>query len=599
MLSKRFIFLFIIALVTVIQVRAQTPAAPETPPKTEQQKREAAQEKLDAQAFELLDAVMKDAERLTLPENRIYISISVADLLWPHDEQAARALFKNAMADLRGILSSALDEGEQGRAYRQKMERSEMRQKLLFALARHDARMARTFMNETRPSASDKTESPGDNEDELEINLAMIIASHDPAQALEMAQKSLTKGFTFSLPGLAAEIQKKDPEGAAKFASDILTKLKSANLTTNQEAVFVAVRTLQLATEPQKDKAKAADKNAQPLLNESSLRELAEMVASAALNSSAEFVERYIDVQSLLPQFEKYAPARAQQLRRKLAQPNAEGESESQVWRRYHELSESGTPEQLLEAAEKASPGMRESLYQQAASKLAKDDKGDRARQIINERITDPQQRQHMLAELDKQILAGAAEKGKLDETRKYLAGARTNEERIAALTQLATALGQKGEKKLALQLLDEARTLSPSRPRYSRQLFAQMLIARAYASLDATQSLAMLEPSIDQLNELLAAGILLGEFFAEEEVVRDDELLIQPVSRMVETFQQQYGKDIAQLARADFARTRDAANTFQRLEVRLLARLAVAQSVLTEKTDGTEEEALKKNSKP
>jgi hypothetical protein len=569
-------------------VIAQTPATTETlaPAKTDKEQQEEAQKKLTAQALELLDAVIKDSERLTLPQNRAYISVTAAELVWPYDEQGARTLFKNAMADLHAMMNEP-DADEMPRGYRQKMERAMLREKLLFAVARHDGRLAQVYLAETRPTTQPKKDAPPyASEEEFEARLATVIAQNDPTQALEMARKTLAKGFSYNLPNLLLEIQKKDAEAAAQLAGDLLTKLKTTNITTNQEASNVAVRLLQMATEaPPQGK-----KDFKPLLSEQSLRELSELIVNAALNVSTE-APSYVDYSSVMTQLEKYAPSRAQQLKRKDTQEageesGGEDEDEGQQYQQYQQLMESGDVDALLAAAEKAEPGLREAYYRQAAFKLANDGKSDRARQIITERITDTDQRRMMLAELDKQTLAASASQGKLDETRRYLSRASTNEERIAALAQLASAVAQKGDRKVALQLLEEARTLSPGRARYSRQLLAQLQIARSYAAVEPAQSFAILEPSIDQLNELIAAGILIGEFFGEEEVIQNDELVIQPVVQMVETFQQQYGKDLSLLARANFTRTQDAAEKFQRYEVRLLARLLVAQSVLTSKTE-------------
>jgi hypothetical protein len=613
MFVKRFISLFIIALLLAAQAAAQTQPTSQPEAKTDKEQQdeaqkkltaqalevldafidqqEEAQKKLTAQALELLDVVIKDSERLSLPQNRVYVSISAAELLWQFDEQEARTLFKNAAADLRTIVNDPESE-ERPRSYRQQLERGQLREKLLFAIARHDGRLARSVLLETRPAPSQKKEgnAPTDSEEEFEARLAAVIAQNDPTQALEMAQKSLAKGFSYNLPGLVSEIQKHDAEAAAQLAGDILTKLKTANLTSNQEAASVAVRLLQMATEPQQAK-KNAGTEVKPLLSEQSLRELAEMIASAALNASPEGPG--VEYGQVISQLEKYAPSRMQQLRRRAQTDGGNGDEigeDGQSWQQYQKLMDSGDVEGLLAAAEKAGPGLRESYYRQAALKLAGDGKSDRARQIITEHITDADQRKQILAELDRATLTASASQGNMDETRKYLACARTNEERIAALAQLATAVAQKGDKKIALQLLEEARTLSPGRARYSRQLFAQLMIARAYAGVDPEQSFAILEPTIDQLNELIAAGILLGEFFGEEDVVRDDELVIQPMFQIVEGFQQQFGKDLNLLARSNFTRTRDAAEKFQRYEVRLLARLLVAQSVLAQKP----EDALK-----
>lgn len=596
MFLKRFVSAFITALLIALPVAAQTPAATQPAAKTEQQQKEEAQKKLTAQAVELLEAVVKDSERLTLAQNRVYILTGVADLLWEYNEQEARAIFKNVMADLRVLLNTPPEEGTESRIYRQKIENAQLRQSVLFSLARHDARLARDFMAETRPPASDKENQPAygplADENTLELMLAQTIAANDPAQALEMAQKSLAKGFTYQLPNLLTEIQKKDSEGATTLASDILSKLKSTTkLSENQEAINVATRLLYIATEGQKDSPKAADKKAQPLMSEQSLRELADLILAAALNAAPEFQERYLDISSIMPQLEKYAPSRAAQLRRKRGQEaeeseNLEEETQALSWSKYQETIEKGTPEEILAMAGKVPDGMRSSYYEQAAFKFAKDGKDDLARQIMNERITDPEQRKRIKDVLDKQMLQTAAEQGKLEKTRQMLAGLRTNEERIMTLSELAMSIADKGDKKTALQLLQEARNLSPNRTGYSRQFLARMQLARAYAHVDPEQSFAILEPSIDQMNELIAAGIVLGEFFGEEEVLKDDELMVEPFFGIVGSFQRQYAKDLKALAQADFTRLQDAAEKFQRYEVRLVARILIAQSILSKETD-------------
>ncbi|MBV9210366.1 MAG: hypothetical protein JOZ52_07040 [Acidobacteria bacterium] len=593
LLSLLIMTLFVGPHALLAQTPAPTPEAQtETKPqsKTDKEQEEEAQKKLTAQALELLDAVIKDNERLTLPQNRAYVSINAASLLWKYDEPQARSLFKDASADLRTMMNEPETE-EMPRGYRQKMERTQLREKLLFSVARLDARLALVLLEETRPAPSQKKEnaSPVDAEEEFEARLASIIAQNDPSQAVELARKSLAKGFSYNLPNLLSEIQKKDSEAASQLAVDILAKLKTTTLATNQEAYSVAVMLLRMASDEQAQKS--ASKDSKPMLSDQSMRELAELIASAVLNASSETAARYMSIGSLMPLLEKYAPSRAQQLRRKNADEAESDEGgdeieETGAWQQYQKLMESGSTEDWLAAAEKVEPGMRETFYRQAAFRLTNEGKTDRARQLISEHIADPDQRAQMLKELDRQALAASASQGKMDETRKYLSSVATNEERISALAQLASAVALKGDKKIALQLLEEARNLSPSRPKYSRQLVAQLQIARAYAVADPDQSFAILEPSIDRLNDIIAAGIMLGEFFAEEDAVRDDELVIHPFIQMIESFQMQYGRDLNTLARANFTRTRDAAEKFQRYEVRLLARLLLAQSILAPKSE-------------
>ena len=52
------------------------------------------------------------------------------------------------------------------------------------------------------------------------------------------------------------------------------------------------------------------------------------------------------------------------------------------------------------------------------------------------------------------------------------------------------------------------------------------------------------------------------------------------------------YGKSVAALANADFDRTRAAADRFERIELRLMARLLLAQALLRHEEQALQKEA-------
>jgi hypothetical protein len=249
-------------------------------------------------------------------------------------------------------------------------------------------------------------------------------------------------------------------------------------------------------------------------------------------------------------------------------------------WSNYQSVIEKGNVDELLAAAAGAPEGLRESLYHQAAVKLIQGGDAARARQIINEHVKNPDQRKTMLAELDEEGAFLAAQQGNVEQARKLVTALRTNEERVLAFVQLAEGATRKGDRGLALALLDEAREISSARAKNAKQFLAQLAVARAYAPLDASRSLAILEPAVDQLNELLAAGVVLGSFFAEE-LVQDDEIMMEPLTAVSNEIFNTYMGDVGALARSDFERTRALADRFQRPEIRTIARLLVAQSVL------------------
>jgi hypothetical protein len=469
----------------------------------------------------------------------------------------------------------------------------QLRAEMLQMLAQRDARLARELLRATRPPASQAgngREGAEYLDRETDLNLATQIASSDPKLAAEIAQESLSKGFAYQLPRLVEAIREKDPEVAARLASDIMTKLRTEKLESSSEARNFAISLLRIATESAETDAKDKQKKPTPLLDQTSLRELTEMVAAEALRSPAQNADMLSSLQTMMPIVEKYAPARVGQIRQKapsavVVTEDDEVEGDEMVeMGKYRTLIDTGSADELLSAAPKASEGMREMLYQRAASKIMEEGDAERARQVITEKVQNPEQRKLMLAQLDKIAAATAAEQGKVEQTRKMLATLHTNEERVMLLAQLASGAAAKGQKKIALQLLEEARGMLGQRAKNINQLGAQLMVARAYAQLDPSRSLAILEPIVDQLNELLGAATVLGGFFVEE-LVRDDEIMLGPLSMFFgvasNVLLQQYVADITTLARADFDRTKALLDRFQRDEIRTMARLMLAQSIL------------------
>jgi hypothetical protein len=588
MIPKYFVRSLILLLAISTSVLAQTPAAT---PQTEAQSK--AQKELEQKALSLLDDVIKDSESFKHAENRIRIRAAVAYVLWKYDEARARILFREAMASLIDLLKEPADE-DPAEARKMFEGPKQLRAEMLQMLAQRDARLARELLRATRPltsQAGNGREGMEYLDRETDLNLATQIASSDPKLAAEIAQESLSKGFAYQLPRLVEAIREKDPEVAARLAGDIMTKLRTEKLESSGEARGFAVSLLRIATESAETDEKDKQKKPTPLLDQTSLRELTEMVAAEALRSPAQNADMLASLQSMMPVVEKYAPARVGQIRQK-APPavvvdendEAEGDEMAEMGK-YRTLIDTGSSaDELLSAAPKASEGMRELLYQRAASKMMEEGDAERARQVITEKVQNPEQRKLMLAQLDKIAAATAAEQGKVEQTRKMLATLHTNEERVMLLAQLASGAAAKGQKKIALQLLEEARGMLGQRAKNINQLGAQLMVARAYAQLDPSRSLAILEPIVDQLNELLGAATVLGGFFVEE-LVRDDEIMLGPLSMFFgaasNVLLQQYVADITTLARADFDRTKALVDRFQRDEIRTMARLMLAQGIL------------------
>jgi hypothetical protein len=559
-----------------------------TPTATEQQKK--TKKELERKALILLDEIIKDGQSFRVTENRLTVKALAASLLWKYDEARARILFKETMAGVVDLLNN--QDGEEDTAVSRNLRGApQLRRDLVQMLATRDARMAREFMRATRQTnarAVNGRDVEPDGDTQLEYGLATMISETDPKQALEIAEESLSKGFSYELIDTLQTLRNKDPEAAAKLAAEIVAKLRSENLGTNNEAANIAFNLLGMVFTSSAESDAKETKKATPLLDTQGMRDLMEMNINYAL-TSPNGIDRLRTLEGMMPEVQKYAPARVGELRRKMAQRKSAakemGEEGANAWEKYRVLIEKGTADELLAAATNAPPGIRESLYQSAATKLAEKGDVERAREIINDHVPEAYARKQMLAELDKQTSLTAAEQGKMDQVRKSLAALPTNEQRALTLAQLAITLIGKGEKKVARQLLTEAQSMVSSRAKNISQLGAQVMIAKAYVNLEPERSLSILEPIVDQLNELLAAAVTLGGFILEEEVMRDDEIRMELFMDMFPALAVYYAVDLRTLAIFDFDRTRALAERFQRDEVRTMARLLVVQSVLGEQT--------------
>jgi hypothetical protein len=213
----------------------------------------------------------------------------------------------------------------------------------------------------------------------------------------------------------------------------------------------------------------------------------------------------------------------------------------------------------------------------------------ERARQIVTDNLTG-QERDQALATLDRMVISRAIEKGKLDEVRQIVAGIRSKERRARALTLLAIAIAAKGDKKSALQFLDEARSLIDRQPDNDKELEALLEVARGYALVEPGRTFEMLDPLIDQANEMLAAAALLEKFGAGRGLFRKGEMLLLPGFANLGGVYAHFIKALTELARLNFDRTRATADKFGRDEVRLMARLIVSQSVLSDRLEKSNE---------
>ena len=601
-------------------------------PTAEDQEKKVEREK---NAYRLLDQVLDEAQSLRLTENRVRVQITGADLLWDQNQGRARSLFTMAaegVAELGRIQATSIERrGAQtpdGGGRPQNIRAFQLRQELVLAAARHDAALAYQLLATTKPPAS--AQPPGEqrgprapftSEENLEQTLLARIAALDPKLAAQNAEQMLDKGqFPRTSSEVINQLARQDPAAAQKLADKTVKKVQAANLLTNPEAAAL-VQAL-LAPGPRQPSSASTNqtpatqfRTRAPALEQSAYVDLLSSVIDAALKATPSQVQRgpanqrriqagpgagqqntgpqpptteqmeqnnarrfLAGLQVVLPMVDQYLPAKAPALRQKLTEM---GMSTSPSLT-FNGVPVNPTADALVQAASTAPQQVQSRLYQQAAYKALEEGDTERARQIANDHLSQ-KARDILMQTIELREMAKKPDGARLEEIRQAVAKLQSDEEKLNLLLQVAND-AQKSNPKLAIQLLDEAKQMTNRRATIYNHFEQQLRVAHAFAAVDPARSFEILDPGISHLNELLGAAIVLSGF--EINMFRDGEMALQDGNGLTRIINQ-YGRELAVLARSDFERAETLAGRFQVPESRIMTRLAIVQGLLAQTTAG------------
>ncbi len=618
--------LSILLLLFFMGLCAAPPVSAQVDEKEKAQKELEKRQQLERNTLALLDEIVAGAWGLKSPENRSFVFVTAADLLWPLDEKRARALFWEALNNLNlptpimvetaGKETAAKDSSkdpvakesagkdqanepsgkpssktstpksptkEQIQALSRFYEVFARRREFLLRIARRDSQLALDMLHATRQPAAPQL--PGyvivPSETDLEEEIAGASAAHDPKRALEMARQSLAKGLSFQLINLLNQLNQQDQGAGSEFAADILTKLDGEDVGTNLIALMLATQLLSQSRAPAYAPSEgSANSVYKPLkLNDDQKRSLVTMITDAVLNVTSQGNIMH-NVRYVIPEIEQFAPDRAARVKAKLAEWNRSLSKDQQEWNTYDSLFDTATPEQMLKAAEKMGDEQRESLYRTATITAAMRGKADAFREFLNNQIQDESRKKTLLDLLDTEQIYEAVNRGKTDDLQKLLPLIRLKEQRALAMSELAILLDKKGEHDAAVNLLDEARGLVKVNLSNEKQSNAVLALILAYALVQPDKAFLIIEPIIDRTNDDISKLLLLDKV-VKTGAIKNGEIILQQPNMPMDFGMFKYSRGIIALANADFNHTKSLADRFERNELRLLARLLLVQALL------------------
>jgi hypothetical protein len=569
---------------------------------TEQELQTTANQKASrVRGLALLIEAAQSFDQLHRPQTRAEMQIKAAQLLWKSDEKSASKLMTQAMDSVREFIGEA-DDSEQ-EYYQSFQVAMQLRRRIVDVLAPHDPEAALNFLRSTRNLTNPYQNQPGQPNQELQLELSLVngVIATDPKRAFEMAEDTLKQGSPPGLIETVNRLRSKDRELAGKLAHDIAIKLTNQNLLKTPEAAYLTTNFLHVARFSMVAPANAGDSNSNArLVSEDDYRDLFQKVVSEVLSYSPPPANIYAPerdaarnladtVKQLGPELQAYAPDRAGAIAKKLAEFNNQGDQQNALWQQYQAAINDNSVDNALASLAQAPPQMREQLYQQLANNVA--GKGDlaRAQQIINDNIPNPLQRRQALRSLNQQAIYAATTKGKFDEVLRLLTNFRPVSERNALLGQILDQFGPGIKRAAALVYLEQAKNLVTTSGQADdlQQLQALLGISRAFAKYDVNRAFEIVDPLVNQFNELTTAATTLNGF--GQVFYRDNELITMNGNAVAETANQ-ISTTLATLAVINFDRAKTTAERIRQPDIRLRFFLAIAERTILGKFDDHED---------
>ncbi len=565
-------------------------------PATEQEIKESkSQEMLKARGLALLSEMEGTITEIRLPQTRVKAQMQAALLLWESDEKGALKYFTDAVTGFKELMASV---DPASRDYSKNYHIiTNLRFEIVQALTPRRPEMALSFLR-SLPGLPDPYGNQRDlaaSEAAMEIEIANQIAAKDPKRTLEIARENLKTRYSSALLNTITILKQKNPEMAAELAGDVATKLLGENLTNNSQAASLVIGLIQMSGQAGANQG-AETNGSSPrtaLLSDQQRRELIQKAVNEALAFKPSPAIHYTSdrhyamgllqgLQSLGAEVDTLENGNSAAVNKRFTELAAINNSMMPGVQEYYDaINNMNMPvDEVIQVLSKAPQQLKEQLFIQLSGRVQNNNDIARARQIVNDHVSTPYQRQQAFYNLDLQEMYRAMSKGKVEDALRSVANFPTIQERAQALSQLVTQFGPGQKRAAAIVFLDQARGLLP--PSLQAQDHAQMQalleIAKAYARFDAKRAFEIVDPLIDQFNEISAAarGVdgFLGEFYEQEELNLQNGNVIANVAN-------QLSSALATIALTNFDRAKLAVERIRLPEVRLRAYLDIAQQAI------------------
>jgi hypothetical protein len=551
------------------------------------------QEALKARGLALLGEIEGVITELRLPQSRIKAQIQTALLLWDADEKRALKYVTDAVTGFKELQSN-LDQSS--REYTRNYHVvNNLRYEIVQVLTRRQPEMALSFIRSTQslPDPYGNQRDMAAYEASMELEVANRIAEKDPKHALEIARENLKSRYSGALINTIYNLRPQNPELAAELANEIATKLLRDKLLKNPEASGLAMSLIQMSTPP--PAPPVSDTNGSNrrfvLLSEQTRRDLLQKAVSEALEYKATIIfsqqrdyawSMLNQLQSMGAEIDSVSNGSAAIIEKRIKEFPGYNAPQSETMTEFNNaINNPNLPlDEVIQVLSKAPKEQRDQLYINLSNRVLNNGDAARAKQIISDYVTTPYQRQQALYNLEMQEVQRAMSKGKIEDALRGIGNISSPQERAQALAQMANQIGPGYKRAAAILFLDHARGLLSASPQAqdSTQMQALLEIAKAYSRYDSKRAFEIIDPLVDQFNELSGAARTLegfgGEFYEQEELNMYN-------GNAIATTATNLTAALGTLALTNFDRAKFTADRIRLPEVRLRGYLDIAQQAI------------------
>jgi hypothetical protein len=476
-----------------------------------------AEEERKAKGRALLSDLIDSIPEIRLPQTRIRVKLQSAALLRTFDEKKSSQLITEGLTEARDYLATLKQDDQ---AYEEAVQwLRQLRYEAVQTLAAHDPEAALSLFRSTRRPIEELNRDDQQQERQFELSLATQIAGKNPRRAFEMAQESLKTGYSTTLATTLRRLRQTDQDLANSLTKDIISKLLADKFLQNFEAMDTALTLIRASS-------KFSEQNALPLLAAQDYRALVQKIVNEGLTATPtpNEVQKGNTPQRLLMnlkqivgnELDSLVPGATQAIQKKLAESSFKDPNDD--WKRFEDAVDNSTPETLKETIAQAPPELRDHLLQRVAERNIFKGNFAQAKQIINDSQMNPRARRDVLNRMERQAAQNEANQGHMEEALKHVAKIESAQDRAQLIGELANRIGSGQKKEQTLFLLETARSLLGTAIQGENLAHMNALInlAAAFSRYDSKRGFEMLDPLVDQFNDLSNAAKTLNGFGPE-----------------------------------------------------------------------------------